>query len=107
MQTKNEKKDLALYADWGSALKKIAELKRSLSVGFAGASVYTDGDGLFVIRMSGFFLEKLKSSATDMAIVRGIIAEQEGKSPEQITLTIENKDNQLQNNSSDIESLFC
>ena len=107
IQDKKGKKDLALYADWGFALKKIAELKRSLSVGFAGASVYTDGDGLFVIRMSGFFLEKLKSSATDIAIVRGIIAEQEGKSPEQITLTIENKDNQLQDNSSDIESLFC
>ena len=102
-----QKKDLALYAEWGSALKKIAELKRSLSVGFVGASVYTDGAGVFVIRMSGFFLEKLKSSATDMAIVRGIIAEQEGKNPDQISLIIEDKDAQPKNDASDIESLFC
>jgi hypothetical protein len=107
VSVKKEKKELALYADWGSALKKIAELKRSLSVGFAGASVYTDGDGLFVIRMNGFFLDKLKSSPTDMAIVRGIVAEQEGVNPDQITLTVENSINQTQNDVSDIESLFC
>ena len=105
--TQREKKgNLALYAEWGAVLKKIAELKRSLSVGFAGASVYTDGGDYFVIRMSGFFLEKLKSSATDMAIVRGVIAEHEGKSPEQIMLTVENNDSKTENNGSDIESLF-
>ncbi len=103
---KTENKSLALYTDWGVVLKKIAELKRSLSVGFAGASVYTDGESSYVIRMSGFFLDKLKSSATDMAIVRGVIAEHEGKSPEQIRLTVENKDNKLEKNDSEIENLF-
>ena len=107
ISAKTVKKDLALYADWGIVLKKIAELKRSLSVGFAGASVYTDGDSSYVIRMNGFFLEKLKSSATDMAIVRGIIAEHEGKSPEQIFLAVENKDSKADDNGSDIEKLFC
>ena len=103
---KTENKSLALYTDWGIVLKKIAELKRSLSVGFAGASVYTDGDSNYVIRMSGFFLDKLKSSATDIAIVRGVIAEHEGKSPEQIRLVIENKDNKSEKNDSEIDSLF-
>jgi len=104
---KTPKKSLSLYTDWGAVLKKIAELKRSLSVGFAGASVYTDGEGSFVIRMGGFFLDKLKSSPTDMAIVRGVIAEQEGKNPEEIFVTVENKDNKSDDNSSDIEKLFC
>ena len=102
----SEKKELALYADWGIVLKKIAELKKSLSVGFAGASVYTDGQATFVIKMSGFFLEKLKSNETDMAIVRGVIAEQEGKNPQQINLVIENKDKNNEKKYSDFEDFF-
>ena len=80
---------LSLYAGWGSALRKISELKRSLSAGFVGASVYTDGDNTFVIRMTGFFSNKLKSSETDMAIVRGVIAENEGKNAAEINLVVE------------------
>ena len=36
-----EKKEapLSIYGDWGKVLKKVSELKRSLSAGFAGASV--------------------------------------------------------------------
>ena len=80
---------LSIYSGWGSAIKKISELKRSLSAGFIGASVYTDGANTFVIRMTGFFSNKLKSSDTDMAIVRGVIAENEGKSPAEINLVVE------------------
>ena len=103
---KTESKPLALYGDWGIVLKKIAELKKSLSVGFAGASVYTDGDNDFVIRMSGFFLDKLKSDQTDMAIVRGVIAEHEGKNPQQITLRVESKESSNAKKDSDFENLF-
>ena len=101
-----EKKQLSLYSNWGVVLKKISELKRSLSVGFAGASVYTDGEVNYVIKISGFFLEKLKSSVTDMAIIRGVIAEQEGKRPEQIILTVENNDTLSKNVDSDLENIF-
>jgi hypothetical protein len=103
---KSESKSLDLYGNWGTVLKKIAELKKSLSVGFAGASVYTDGSNNYVIRMSGFFLNKLKSSETDLAIVRGVIAEQEGKTPAQISLALEDKDTKSASTDSDIESLF-
>ena len=98
-------KTLALYGQWGAVLKKIAELKRSLSAGFAGASVYTDGVR-FVIRMSSFFAEKLKGNDTDLAIVRGVIAEQEGKRPDQILLIIESNDRPLGTESDNIEDLF-
>ena len=96
---------LSTYGEWGVALKKIAELKRSLSAGFAGASVYTDGANKFVIKMSGFFCDKLKSNDTDLAIIRGVIAENEGKSAAEIDLVIENKDN-VSNTSSDFEDMF-
>lgn len=88
VQEKKEQ-NLALYAEWGAVLKKISELKRSLSAGFAGASVYTNGCGRFVIRMSGFFADNLKSNANDMAIIKGILAEREGTTPDRIDLVIE------------------
>jgi DNA polymerase-3 subunit gamma/tau len=100
------KGSLSVYGEWGIVLKKIAELKRSLSAGFAGASVYTDGANKFVIKMSGFFCDKLKSSDTDLAIIRGVIAENEGKNVAEIDLVIENKDNTSNNNSSDLEDMF-
>ncbi len=80
---------LSLYGEWGEVLKKVSELKHSLSVGFAGASVYTDGSGRFVARMNQFFADKLRSDENDIAIIRGVIAEQEGKNPAEITLVIE------------------
>ena len=96
---------MALYSDWGTALKKISELKRSLSAGFAGASVYTDGAGHFVMKMSGFFSTKLKSSDTDMAIIRGILAENEGLAPGDVTILIEDNDKPSQK-TDDLENLF-
>jgi hypothetical protein len=105
-ETEKKAAPLSIYGDWGKVLKKVSELKRSLSAGFAGASVYTDGCGRFVIRMSGFFADKLRSNDTDMAIVRGVIAEQEGKSPAQISLALEDKDTKSASTDSDIESLF-
>ena len=97
---------LSLYGDWGKVLKKVSELKRSLSAGFAGSSVYTDGSGRFVIRMTGFFADKLRSNDTDMAIVRGVIAEQEGRSPESISVVIESNDGKKDNFSSSFEDMF-
>ena len=97
---------LSIYGQWGAVLKKIAELKRSLSAGFAGASVYTDGNGRFVIRMSGFFGEKLKGDNTDLAIVKGVIAEQEGVRPDQITLVIESNERSTGALSDNIEDFF-
>ena len=96
---------LKLYAGWGSALKKISELKRSLSAGFVGASVYTDGANTFVIRMNGFFSDKLRSSETDMAIVRGVIAENERKTVAEINLVVEDI-SAKEKNQTDLEDLF-
>ena len=103
-ETKTEK-SIGLYAQWGAVLKKIAELKRSLSAGFAGASVYTDGSK-YIIRMSGFFAEKLKNNETDLAIVRGVIAEQEGSSADRITLVIESNEHPSASGNENIEDLF-
>lgn len=96
---------LALYGQWGSALRKLSEIKKSLSVGFSGASVYTDGAGKFVFRMGSFFANKLKDNPTDLALLRGVIAEQEGLSADSITVVIENNEERKADGDS-IEDLF-
>ena len=97
---------LALYSQWGAALRKLSEIKKSLSVGFSGASVYTDGAGKFVFRMGSFFANKLKDNAADLALLRGVIAEQEGISAEGITVVIENNDDRKATSVDNIEDLF-
>ena len=87
-------------------LRKIGELKASLSSAFVGASVYTNGAGKFIIRMREFFVKKINSTPTDFAIVRGIIAEQEGVSSDQIQLVLENVQSQSASASDDLENLF-
>ena len=103
-ESKSEKA-LSLYGHWGAVLKKIAELKRSLSSGFAGASVYTDGVK-YIFKMRGFFADKLAREETDLAIVRGVIAEHEGKNPNEITIVIENMDKVSSSPSEDLDDLF-
>ena len=96
---------LSLYSGWGSVIKKIAELKRSLSATIAAASVYTDGCGTFVIRMSDFFADKLSSNETDISIVRGTIAENERKSAAEIKIVIE-KHKKETSGADELDNLF-
>lgn len=96
---------LQSYAGWGKALKKIADLKRSLSASIAAATVYTDGCGSFVIRLNDFFADKLSSSETDISIIRGTIAENEGKKPAEIKIVIE-KNQKAPSAESELDELF-
>ena len=109
-QPPKEKKadvSLQLYSGWAEVLGKISEVKMSLSAGFAGASVYTDGQGTYYLKMSDFFSKKLASNETDVAIVRGIIAEYEGKNTADIKIVIEsNVASKKATVDDDIESMF-
>lgn len=77
-----------LYSDWGYVIEKISGIKKSLSAGIASATVYKCG-GVFILRLNDFFAKKLAESEADFAIVRGVIAEAEGKNPQDITVKIE------------------
>ena len=105
-EIENEPSSLSSYGDWGKVIKKIGELKVSLSASIAGGSAYTDGRGTFVLRMGDFFAKKLLSSDTDMAIVRGVIAENEGKTPAEINLVVETLKKQVNSAQDELDSLF-
>ena len=101
---KEPQKEQKLYDRWGSVIERISELKPSLSAALATASAYKSEDGSFTIKLGGFFASKLASSQTDVAIIKGIIAEIEGKTAAEIDISIKT---QIKTNStlfSDIES---
>lgn len=77
------------YDRWQSARERIGELKRSLSSQFNGSSAYRLGAGSFLVRMSDFFAERLKSGTSDYAILKGVLAELEGVTPADITVSVE------------------
>ena len=99
-------KAIGSYANWDTVLRKISELKRSLSATFVGASVLTDGSGSFIIRMSEGFGKKLMSDDVGMSILRGVIAEVERVSTDQVKITIEFANKPGANKGDSIEDLF-
>ena len=56
--------------------------------------------------MSDFFSKKLSSSETDLAIVRGVIAEYEGKNTAEVKVVVETTAETAGAASDDLESLF-
>ena len=80
---------IRIYGEWSIVLEKIGELKRSLSVQFIGAKAYVCADGAYKIRMNPFFATKLSSSEQDLALLRGVIAEVEDLSRDDIRILIE------------------
>ena len=77
------------FGAWTYVLERLGELKKSLSVQFIGAKAYFLGDGVYKIRMNPFFATKLSSSEQDLALLRGIIAEVDGISVDNIRIQIE------------------
>ena len=77
------------YDRWHYVVERIGELKCSLSVQFTKSQAYKKPDGTFLIRMNSFFAKKLSGSDADLSILRGVLAEKEGVSAEQIRVAIE------------------
>ncbi len=77
-----------IYDGWGAVIERIGEVRRSLSAGLAGAVAYREADGSFSIKLGGFFADKIASNDTDMAVIRGVIAEIEGKKAAEIKISV-------------------
>lgn len=101
-----EQSQLSRYDRWHSVVERIGELKRSLSSQFVGSEAYVRGGNEFLIRMSGFFAARISSNASDFAILRGVLAEFEGKEPNELKLTIEGIANTEAGAANELENLF-
>ncbi len=80
------------YDKWQRAISRIGELKYPLAVKFKGSVAYKNADGSFLIKMSSFFADSLKSNDSNLSIVRGVLAECEGLSASDIRIAIEPQD---------------
>ena len=83
------KPSISKYGEWQGVIARIGELKASLASQFIGSSAFKMADGSFLIRMSAFFATRITSNSEDLAILRGVIAENEGVEPSDISLKIE------------------
>lgn len=80
-----------IYSSWGTVLERIAEIKKPLSSQFFGAKAYKISETEFSVEMNAFFAERIKNSQADMSILKGVIAEKEGKAPTEILVTVKAK----------------
>ncbi len=77
-----------LYEKWESVIERIGEIKRSLASQFNGSVAYKSDKNIFAVAMNPFFASRIKSNDSDFAILRGVIAEAENTSPENIKISI-------------------
>ena len=80
-----------VYASWGDVVERITGLKPSLAVGLSSARVLKTPDNRFSISLSDFFTKKLAESRTDLALLRGAIAEAEDITPDRVTIVLAGK----------------
>ncbi len=91
---KNEVKTIAIddsvipYGRWDSVTERIGELRRPMGSWFKNSEAYRSGKSNFVVRMEPFFTSRIKASDSGFAILRGVIAEAEGLTPDSITVTV-------------------
>ena len=94
------------YTKWPAVIERIGEVKKSLSAGIAAAVAQKNPDGSFSLRVNDFFAKKIASSDTDMAIIRGVIGELEGKNARDIRVTVNGIVNESNSAISEIEAIL-
>ena len=104
--SKNQESKIRPYENWEYAVEKISEIKPSLSSRLSGAKAYKATDGAYLIKMSDIFAKMLSSSTTDLAILRGIIAEAEKISADKIDLVIEPIDSRESKYADELDSIL-
>ena len=76
------------YSKWRAVLERLGEVKRPLAVQFSNSAAFVEPDGRYRIMMNAFFAKMLMSNEADLKILRGVIAEREGKRQDEIKLEI-------------------
>ena len=77
------------FDGWANVVRRIGELKCSLSVQFKGSYAVRRGEYAFTVYMNAFFAGSLAKNERDLAIVRGVIAEFVGLSKESVSVAVE------------------
>ena len=78
----------APFSTWDSVVRRIGELKCSLSVQFKNSYAVRGAANHFTVYMNAFFAGSISSNERDLAVVKGVIAESIGAPKESVTVEI-------------------
>ena len=104
-QSPSEKR-IAPYGNWIYVVEKIAELKHSLASRLKDAKVYKVHNGPYLVRLSDFFAKMISSNTEELAILRGMIADAEGVSPDAVEIAIEPLDTRNSKYSDELDDIL-
>ncbi len=76
------------FAKWGQVVRGVEMAKASIYSPLAKAVALKNGEGDFTIKIDSFFVRIISGNPENMAIIKGLIAEAEGISPEGVNVTI-------------------
>ena len=92
------------FAFWGEVVERISEFKPPLAAGLKKGEAYTVGEHSYIIKLDAFYVSRLNNSASEMAILKGAIAEKLGIPQQNVRIRIVEADSSSANNASDIEN---
>ena len=81
----------SVYADWHRVVGAIETAKPAMYSPLSKAVAIKCSDGSFIIKVDPFFVKIISENSENISILRGIIAENEKLSPENIRVSIEPK----------------
>lgn len=76
------------YLGWHDVVATVSELKYSLSSGLSSANATRCGNA-FTICLNGFFYQKLQTNKNDVELIKGVIAQREKLSRDEVVIKIE------------------
>ena len=76
------------YSKWGRVVAGVETAKASMRSPLSKAVALAMPGGKFLIKLDSFFVKLIGENRESMAILKGLIAECEGKSPDEITVTV-------------------
>ncbi len=91
------------YSSWSYILERISELKHSLKSGLSTSRVYRRAN-MFTIYLNPVFYNILSSKKNDIELIRGLIAEKEKESRENIVIELKPLETKGDTSFSDLDS---
>ncbi len=85
----NTANKLTKLPSWELVLQQIAELKAPLAAKFSSAKAFKCSDGSYVVRMNSVFVDSLLKNEQDLALLRGLVAKEEGVMRDNVRIAIE------------------
>lgn len=99
-----EEKTEQNYLGWNDVVFTVSELKYSLSSGLSAAKATRCGN-TFVICLNEFFYQKLCNNKNDVELIRGVIAQREKLSRDEVVIKLEHSTKPVNSPFSDLENL--